>query len=144
METLHTVRVIATGGRNGRVQSENGSIRLPLSSVGSFGTNYREGTNSEQLFGAAYGACFSGLLQLVAEQLQIKLQPNFSVTSNVSLQKDNSSKLRLKVSLDCYLPNLTEEEATKLIKTAHDMCPYTNAMQDNATIDIRWLNTDKE
>lgn len=140
METLHTTRVIATGGRNGRVRSDNGFIRLPLSTFKTKAERHRKGTNPEQLFGAAYGACFGALLQLVAEQQEIELPPDFSVTSIVSLQRDSYNKYRLTITLDCYLPNITEIEASSLIHTAHEICPYSNAIQNNVTTVFNWLN----
>lgn len=143
METLHTARVVAMGGRNGRVRSDNGCIRLPLSSFGTLGGEHREGANPEQLFGAAYGSCFGALIQLVAEQQKIELSPDFSVTSIVSLQRDNFKKFHLKVILDCYLPHITEAEAANLIHTAHHICPYSNAMQNNVTVIFNWLSDDE-
>ena len=143
MKTLHTAKVIAMGGRNGRVKSVNGCIQLPLATYDHLGRGKREGTNPEQLFGAAYSACFGSLLELLAEQHEIELRPNFSVTSKVSLQRDATSKFHLKVALDCYLPDLTEAEATKLIYAANEICPYSNAMRDNVKIVFNWLSDEE-
>lgn len=143
METLHTARVVAMGGRYGRVLSDNGCLRLPLSSFKSIGERHREGTNSEQLFGAAYGSCFGALLQLVAKRKKIELSLDFSVTSIVSLQRDDFGKHHLKIILDCYLPHISEEEAAKLIHGAHHICPYSNAMQNNVIVVFNWLNDDE-
>lgn len=139
MKTIHTARVISMGGRNGRVRSDNGHIRLPLSAFSTLSRNRREGTSPEQLFGAAYSACFGALLELVAEQQQIILQPNFYVTSHVSLQQDKANKYHLKISLDCYLPNISETEATQLIHKVHEMCPYSNALRNNVEIQFNLL-----
>jgi len=142
MKTLHTARVVSMGGRNGRVRSDNGHIKLPLAAFNTLGRNRREGASPEQLFGAAYSACFGALLELVAEQQQIMLQPNFYVTSNVSLQQDEDSKYHIKVSLDCYLPNIYEADATQLIHTAHEMCPYSNALRNNVEINFNLLSNE--
>lgn len=143
MKTLHTAKVIAMGGRNGRVKAVNGCIQLPLTSYDYLGRGKREGTNPEQLFGAAYSACFGSLLELLAQQQAIELQPNFSVTSKVSLQRDTSNKFHLEISLDCYLPDLSEAEATKLIYAANEICPYSNAMRNNVKIVINLLNDEE-
>ena len=45
MKTIHTARVISMGGRNGRVRSDNGHIKLPLSAFGTLSRNRREGTS---------------------------------------------------------------------------------------------------
>lgn len=143
METLHTARVVAMGGRNGRVRSDNGCIRLPLSSFETIGERRREGTNSEQLFGAAYGSCFGALLEIVAQQKKIELSPDFSVTSIISLQRDDFGKHHLKIILDCYLPHVSEAEAAKLIHSANHICPYSNAIQNNVTVVFNWLSDDE-
>lgn len=143
METLHTARVVAMGGRNGRVRSDNGFIRLPLTSFENLGEKQRGGTNSEQLFGAAYGSCFGSLIEKVAEQRKIELSPDFSVTSIVSLQRDVFGKHHLKITLDCYLPRITEAEAEKLIRSANHICPYSSAMQNNVTVVFNWINDDE-
>lgn len=143
MKTIHTARVVSVGGRNGRVRSDNGYIKLPLTAFAKLSRNKRKGTNPEELFGAAYSSCFGALLELVAEQQQIDLQPDFQVTSRVSLQQDDTSKYHLDISLDCYLPNISEADATKLIHTAHEICPYTNAIRDNVKIRFNLLSNEE-
>ena len=143
MKTIHTARVVSVGGRNGRVRSDNGYIKLPLTAFAKLSRNHRKGTNPEELFGAAYSSCFGALLEVVAEQQQLDLQPNFQVTSRVSLQQDDTSKYHLDISLDCYLPNISEADATKLIHTAHEICPYTNAIRDNVKIRFNLLSNEE-
>lgn len=143
MKVIHTARVISLGGKNGRVRSYNGCIQLPLSTFGTLGRNKREGTNPEQLFGAAYSACFGALLELVAEQQQIELQSNFHVTSSVSLQQDDTKKYHLKVSLACYLPNISEADARQLIHKANEICPYSNAIRDKVQISFKLLSDEE-
>lgn len=143
MKTLHTARVIVMGGRNGRVESTSGCIRLPLSIYNGQSDASSKGTNPERLFGAAFAASFGALLQSIAEQLDIYLSRNFSVTSLVSLQKDDFQKLHLKLRLDCYIPNVTEAQATKLIYSAYDICPYSNALKDNVVITFNWLSDEE-
>jgi|SRR5690625_387750 len=144
MKTIHTARVISVGGRNGRVRSTNGCIRLPLTAFTTGSKNHREGTtNPEELFGAAYSSCFGALLELVAEQQQLELSPNFHVSSRVNLQQDSTSKFHLEVFLDCYLPNISEADATRLIHSAHKICPYSNAIRDNVKITLNLLSNEE-
>jgi|SRR5699024_8039687 len=136
METKHTAGVITTGGRNGRVRSESGSFRLSLSSFESLGSNYREGTNPEELLGAAYGANFGSLMEKVAKEHQIELQSNFSITSKVCLKEDENKKLFLKINLNCFLPDLKDEDAIILIQKTKEICPYCKVFKDNITIKV--------
>lgn len=143
MKTIHTARVISMGGRNGRVRSDNGCIKLPLTAFAKLSKNRRQGTNPEELFGAAYSSCFGALLELVAEKQQIELPPNFYVKSRISLQQDDTSKYHLDVSLDCFLPNISEADATQLIHTTHEICPYSNAIRDNVKITFNLLSNEE-
>jgi len=68
------------------------------------GSNGR-GTNSEQLFAAAYTSYFLGMLRLVAAREGIALRPN--------------AVIRLQVELRISLPRLPRSEADALVKKAH-------------------------
>ena len=69
MKELFTATVTATGGREGRVQSEDGVLDLALAMPG-----VKKGTtNPEPLFAAGYAACFDSALNLVAGKEKIKV-----------------------------------------------------------------------
>lgn len=82
METLYTARATAHGGREGRVESSDGTSNLDLTMPKGMGGPGGEGTNPEQLFAAGYSACFDGAVRLVARR-QKKDVGDASVTADV-------------------------------------------------------------
>jgi osmotically inducible protein OsmC len=58
MEPLYTATVTTTGGRNGKVQSEDGTLNLDVRMPKGLGGSGEAATNPEQLFAAGYAACF--------------------------------------------------------------------------------------
>ena len=57
MNTLYSTVVTATGGRKGKVRSDDGLLVLDLAMPRSLGGK-GGATNPEQLFAAGYAACF--------------------------------------------------------------------------------------
>ena len=60
----------ATGGRDGRGASSDGSLDLKLSTPKELGGAGGEGTNPEQLFAVGYSACFLGATNFIAPRKQ--------------------------------------------------------------------------
>jgi hypothetical protein len=62
-KVLYTARVHTTGGRDGGTsRTDDGRLQITLSTPGTSDT----GTNPEQLFGAAWSACFLSTIKLIA------------------------------------------------------------------------------
>ena len=58
------------------------------------------------------------------------------VTLTVRLVEDeNSESPKLEVDIDAKVKNLSQEDAEKYLKDAHDFCPYSKATRDN--IDVK-------
>ncbi|WP_161878299.1 organic hydroperoxide resistance protein [Alkalibacterium sp. MB6] len=129
---LYTASSKATGGRQGNVKSSDGTLDLDLSIPKGLGGKEVEGTtNPEQLFSAGYAACFDSALQLVARQA--KKKTTSAVTAEVSIEK----KLKgfgLAVSLHIEIEGVTQEEAEKLVEDAHQVCPYSRAIEGNVKV----------
>ena len=71
MNTLYETTSTAVGARDGHVRSEDGPIDFELSVPRYMGGDGGDGTNPEQLFGAAYAACFGSAIAVVARQKNI-------------------------------------------------------------------------
>lgn len=66
---LFTSTVTAVGGREGKVESPDGVIKLDLAMPGTpRAKQLSQATNPEQLFAAGYSACFDSALQLIAKK----------------------------------------------------------------------------
>jgi osmotically inducible protein OsmC len=134
---LYTTAATAEGGRTGHVTSVDGMIDVDLASPRELG-GPGGATNPEQLFAAGYAACFESALRLVAGKLQ-KDVTGARITAVVTLGKTANSQYGLQVSLQGYLPALSDADAMELMKTAHGVCPYSNATRGNVDVALSVL-----
>ncbi len=135
MEKLYEAIVSANGGRNGHVKSSDGVLDMPVRMPEGLGGQGGKYTNPEQLFAAAYSACFDGALNLVARQNRIKLKET-TVTAHVALGKNKDGGLELAVRLDVNIPEIDRETALSLLEKAHNVCPYSLAVKNNIDVSL--------
>jgi lipoyl-dependent peroxiredoxin len=136
MTPLYTSHVTATGGRSGRIKSDDGTLDLPLSLPKGLGGPQTEGTtNPEQLFAAGYSACFGGAVGLVGRMQKIDLGAH-DITAEVSIGKDETGGFGLAVTLRGNFPSLSREQAEAVMKAAHEVCPYSKATRGNIAVTI--------
>lgn len=131
---LYRTQVTATGGRDGRAQSDDDGFRVKLSTPRELGGAGGDGTNPEQLFAAGYSACFIGAMKFVAAREKIALPADLSVEGAVGIGPIGSG-FGIEVDLKVDLPGLDRSEAEALVEKAHTVCPYSNATRGN--IDVR-------
>ena len=137
MSILYTTRATATGGRDGRANSEDGRLAVALSTPKELGGNGADGTNPEQLFAAGYSACFLGAMKYVASQKKIKLSEETAVTATVGIGlRDDGKGFGLEVALAITLPGIEAEQAREIVDGAHVVCPYSEATRSNLNVRI--------
>lgn len=124
----HTV-----GGRAGSAKTDDGKLEVKLAYPKELGGD-GNGTNPEQLFAAGYGACFTGALGLVARNEKVKLGEH-SVDVTVDLIRDAPS-FKIGVTLTLNAPELDKAEAERLLKAAHEVCPYSKATRGNVDVKL--------
>ena len=132
MTTLYTTSATATAGRNGQVSTDDNLLSVALSYPKEMGGT-GEATNPEQLFAAGYSACFSNALLHVAKEMKIKIT-SAPTTATVGIGPNENGGFALTVALSIEL-DLEQEQAVTLVKTAHQVCPYSNAVRGN--IDVK-------
>ncbi|MGF1901979.1 organic hydroperoxide resistance protein [Aliivibrio sifiae] len=132
MTTLYKTKATASAGRNGQVITDDKMLDLALSYPKEMGGT-GEATNPEQLFAAGYSACFSNAILHVAREMKIKLT-QAPVSAEVGIGPNETGGFALTVALAVTL-ELEEEQAQQLVKTAHQVCPYSNAVKGN--IDVK-------
>ncbi|GAA1271157.1 organic hydroperoxide resistance protein [Planotetraspora silvatica] len=134
MSVIYTAIGTATG-REGRARTNDGKLDLQLSRPVEMGGD-GAGTNPEQLFAMGYSACFASALSLVAKRMKVDAS-DASVTAEVSLLPLEGGRYGLGVVLRVELPDeLQGEVGTKLVETAHEVCPYSNATRGNIPVDL--------
>lgn len=123
------------GGRNGHVKTDDETLNLTV--VPPDKTNTDNGTNPEQLFAAGYASCFNGAFDLILKQNKIK-NANPEVTLTVRLVDDPEAESpKLEVDIAAKVNNLSQEEAERHLKHAHDFCPYSKATRDNIDVNLK-------
>jgi lipoyl-dependent peroxiredoxin len=134
MDVLYTAVATATHGRDGRSISNDGKVDVKLAPPVEMGGD-GEGTNPEQLFAAGYAACFGSALALVGRKEKIDVS-DAAVTAEVGIGRLGEG-FGLKVTLRIELPDTVDETTgRKLVESAHQVCPYSNATRGNVEVDL--------
>lgn len=130
--TLFSTRASATGGRQGKATTEDGTLNLDFSMPGSGQT----GTNPEQLFALAYAACFGGAVAAAARNKGVEVK-DVKVDADVSLNKGDDG-FSIAVVLDAVLGGVEQAMAAGLVRTAHhEICPYSKATRNNIPVTVK-------
>lgn len=129
---LYTAEARVTGGRNGQARTSNGELELELRQPTELGGDGK-GTNPEELFAIGYAACFGTTLSLVAQAAGLP-DANPEIDAKVALHPTASAGYRLAAELRITLADFPADQAVDLVRTAHQICPYSNATRDNIEV----------
>ena len=137
IKPLFTATATATGGRNGRTEASDGSVKADLSVPKEMGGPGKPGTTTpEHLFAAGYAACFGGALDFVAKQHK-KDASRARVTCAVSIGPRDGGGFGLAVRLHVEDRSLPQSELAALAKEAHEkICPYSHATRGNVNVEL--------
>jgi osmotically inducible protein OsmC len=130
---LYRAQAKATGGRDGRAVSSDGVLDVQLATPRALGGTGGYGTNPEQLFAAAYAACFLSAMKYVAARDTLAIPPEIWVEATVGVGAIPQG-FGLEVELRIALPGLSHREAEALVNKAHGVCPYSNATRGNIAV----------
>ena len=137
-KALYTATATATGGRAGTAKSSDGAIDVTLSTPKDLGGAGGPGTNPEQLFAAGYSACFIGAMKAVAGKQKIALPAEVSITSDVAIgpHANKPGAFGIQVDMKISVPGMDRAQLEELVKTAHEVCPYSNATRGNVDVTL--------
>ncbi|MEX0335301.1 organic hydroperoxide resistance protein [Vibrio tubiashii] len=133
MTTLYKTQATALAGRNGLVKTDDGLLELELAYPKEMGGT-GAATNPEQLFAAGYSACFSNAILHVAREGKVALK-EAPVTAEVGIGPNEQGGFALTVSLAASI-DLPQEQALELVRVAHQVCPYSNAVRGNIDVEV--------
>ena len=135
-QAVYTAQATSTGGRAGSTKSSDGRISLNLSTPKALGGDDGPGTNPEQLFAAGYSACFIGAMKAVAAKQKISLPAEVSNTAEVTIgpMSGKPGAFSITVAMKISIPGMDKAAAEKLVKDAHEVCPYSNATRGNLDV----------
>ena len=134
MATLYSTRVTASGGRHGFVKSEDGLLSLNLAMPPQLGGK-GGATNPEQMFAGGYAACFENALLRVAREAQHRFaDSDVEVVAEIGLSLNDAKSFVLSASLTVTMTGIDQETAERLVRGAHAICPYSNAIRGNVDV----------
>ena len=136
VNVLYKTRATSTGGRDGQSRVEDGKLSFTLATPKELGGAGGEGTNPEQLFAAGYSACFIGAMKVAGQQLKIRVPAETSVTAHVGIGPRSEGGFGITAELEISLPGLDRADAEKVVETAHQICPYSNATRGNVDVGL--------
>jgi Ohr subfamily peroxiredoxin len=123
-KTLFTGRTHSKAGRDGFARSSDGFVDLKLS---------QPHPAAEQLFAAAWSACYMGAIELAAGQRKIKLAGSPEVDAEIDLSNAGGSFF-LRARLNVTVPGVDHAVAEELAAAAHAICPYSKAVHGNIDV----------
>ena len=134
-KVLYETSARATGGRDGRAATLDGSLDVKLTTPKQLGGPGGDGNNPEQLFAAGYAACFLNAMKFIALKSRSSFPADASVTATVGIGANADDGFGLAISLSVSLPGLSDADAKNLMAQADKVCPYSNATRNN--IDVK-------
>ena len=123
-KVIFTGKTHITAGRNGAARSADGFLDIKLP---------EPHPAAENLFGAAWSACYLGALQLAAAQKKVALPVLPQVDAEIDLNRAGESYF-LRARLNVSLPGVDRVVAQDLLDTAHTICPYSKAIHGNIEV----------
>ena len=128
-KVLFTGRTHTTGGRDGAARSSDGFVDLKLP---------QPHPAAEQLFAAAWSACYIGALELAAAQRKITLPASPAVDAEIELNRAGEAFF-LRARLNVSVPGVDRAVAEALAEAAHGICPYSKAVHGNIEVSTNVL-----
>jgi Ohr subfamily peroxiredoxin len=120
-----------TSGPEGAAVSADGSLDIKLP---------QPHPAAENLFGAAWSACYMGAIELAALGRKIKLPSHPAVDAEIKLLRGNSG-FYLKARLDVAIAGLDKDTVRSLADAAHEICPYSKAVHGNIEVETNVIDT---
>ncbi len=128
MEKIYEAEVTTLAGRNGHAKSSDGlldvDIRFPKEMGGAGGA-----TNPEQLFAAAWSACFGTSVTIAAGLEKIKIG-EVTVTAKIGVLHDNGN-YDLGAHLLVKIDDVYYDTAKKMVEATKSICSYSKATKGN-------------
>lgn len=131
--TLYTTSATASGGREGRTRTPDGSLNVWLDLPVELGGK-GHGNNPEQLFAAGYSACFLSAMKNVAPAQKVTVPATATVTATIGIGPRAAGGFGISAALTIELPGIERVTAQALIEAAHEVCPYSNALRGNVDV----------
>jgi len=132
MKALYHAHAHVTGGRTGHGETDDGRLKVDLSTPKELGGEDGPGTNPEQMFAIGYSACFLGALKFVAGKENVKIPEATTVRASIGIgPRDDGKGFGINAHLTITIPGMDREQAKALVHKAEIVCPYAHATRGN-------------
>ena len=122
-----------SGGRKGHIKTDDGKLDFPVSMPKEIGGDGKH-TNPEQLFAAAFAACFGGALGAVAEKISLR---DSEIKVKVNLGHYGPKSFGFSVEIEVKIPHAVSlEHAQELVNKANENCLYSKAVRGNIEVKV--------
>lgn len=128
MEKLYEAEVTTLAGRNGHAKSSDGLLDLDVRFPKEMGGT-GEATNPEQLFAAAWSACFGTSVTVAAGIEKVKIG-EVTVTCKIAVLHANGS-FDIGAHLLVKINDVGYDMARKLVEATKSICSYSKATKGN-------------
>lgn len=136
VDVIYRTQATATGGRDGAARSDDGSVDVKLVVPKEMGGPGGQGANPEKLFAAGYSACFLGAMKAVSGKEGVRVPPDATVTATIGFGPRSEGGYGITADLTVNLPGVPREDGERLMRAAHQVCPYSNATRDNVDVGL--------
>ncbi len=133
---IYKTSATASGGRDGTVKSDDGSVDLSLVVPKEMGGPGGTGANPEKLFASGYSACFVGAMKAMSPKVGVSVPDDTTVTAHVGFGPRSEGGFGITADLEVSMPGVPREDAQKLVEAAHEVCPYSNATRGNLDVGL--------
>ncbi len=134
---LYPAHATSTGGRNGLSQTDDGMVVHRLAFPTAMGGTGK-GANPEQLFAAGYAACLNSSVEHMAAAAKVAIGP-VTVVADIGIGPAGAA-YALTARLAVQIEGVSPEVAERLIRQAHAVCPYSNAIRGNVDVVLTVLD----
>lgn len=136
VNVIYKTTATATGGRDGAARSDDGSVEVKLVVPKEIGGPGGVGANPEKLFAAGYSACFLGAMKAVSSKEKISVPSDATVTATIGSGPRSEGGYGITADLLIDLPGIDGADAERLVRAAHEVCPYSNATRGNLDVGL--------
>jgi osmotically inducible protein OsmC len=136
MDLVYKAHMLTQGGRSGSVQSDDGTVKLKLAVPEATG-GQGGGPNPEQLFAAAFGACFEHSVRHIAKKGHVPLRGCY-VEAELSMFITFEDAYRMAMTLTVHMAGAIDQAtADNLLERAKGICPYVDATKNNVSLNLK-------
>ena len=116
---VFTSRASGTGGRDGKVWTQSGSLEHTVVMPGAQG-----GVQPEELIAAAWASCYGGAFHFVAVRAGIDVgAPTFHTAITLDSNIESADFDIVRAELEVEAPGIDAALLGRLVNEAHEICP---------------------